>query len=55
MFKDKQGVGFKSVGREPLSEADKERRGKGWEQLNYMLLGMCLVGTLWAAVSLKYC
>jgi len=41
----------KDLGR--LNSASRKR--DGWEKLSYMLLGMCLMGALWAATSLKYC
>jgi len=52
-MQDKAGIRFaNTAGRAGIEVA---RRCEGWKALNYMLLGMCLMGALWAAVSFKYC
>ncbi len=52
-MQDKAGIRFtNTAGRAGIEEA---RKREGWKALNYMLLGMCLMGALWAAVSFKFC
>lgn len=52
-MQDKAGIRFtNTTGRESIAGESKR---EGWKALNYMLLGMCLMGALWATVSFKYC
>lgn len=48
-MQDKNGIPFTNAGRQEIEEA---RKVAGWTKLNYMLLGMCLVGALWTTHSL---
>lgn len=52
-MQDKAGIRFNNTTSREIR--DGERKRAGWKALNYMLLGMCLMGALWAAVSFKFC